>query len=492
MNVLRYFIRGDAREFLQSTRSAAQSVRDLERDLDRVEGKRLVSSAGRLVERVNLDRGGPELRPVAPRAAGHGLMGGAAAAAPEIATTRSIEIKRAVEGVDRSIGDRITGLAGRALGVASSIGIAASIGVSIGRRIRDLFEEIEARLIEARMKVVQADSRRMRGEYVARGGVERDIDRAGAAGRERRAIDDAEGYDRIALIDAAVEKRRREADLAAKGARGIYESEGDSKGYQKRLNDIARMEEEIAGLLKDRRDTEAEINRSAAERAEDDARFADEWAAAEGERKEMERRRLDAEARRAAIAEELAEIEGRAIQSPDDFRRATRLRDEIAGLDDQTAAEEARRAEDVARARARNDAAAGSLAWSRLSDDEKWERLKAERGGIDAALAGETDPLKLEELRGRRIEIDREAWGIRDRREADAERERENVLAAAAAAEQRLAQISGSATRGIDLGARAEWLRDVRSGRSPDEEALAVAEEMRDLLRTIAAAEGVK
>lgn len=356
MNVLSYFINADARQFLQAVRGARSALRQLDDDAKRANQRGLTFTGGGAFERADL--------------------GG-----------RSMNIRRSIGEADEAVADRITALVGKIVGVAMAVAAAFGVGRKIGEKIRDLFEEVEARIIEARTKVVQEGTRIMRGKYVVRGGVQHDVEKATAAGREGRRIEDAEGAAKVAAIDRAIQRRQASMENVRKNASDLYVTEGDTDTYKARIAEIAKSEEEIAELLRRRRDAEKEILAARWENEEAQSRYAADWQAAEGERADFELSRKSAEEQIAAKRKQLAAVEGQAIQTPESYREATELRKQLAELDDELRrrAEEAARQEAEAREKRADAMMRAAEEAARAAEDEKQRARRVAEARSDLA-----------------------------------------------------------------------------------------------------------
>lgn len=343
MNVLSYFINADARQFLQSVRSARAGLRQLTDDVQRANQSGAMSYSGGAM-RETADLGGG----------------------------RSIKIKRSLDEAEETLSSRITKWVGAAMGTAFAIGMALDAGRRIGEKVRDFFESIQAAIIEAKTAAVNHATKLGRGELVNRGVVDRDVERA-------RGPQTLEGM-------------QSQLSVLKQSAAALYRQGGDSAEYQKRVREIIAMEDEIAALVRERKESEQRAADAAAQRAEDAAQYADEFADAEGERSDYELSRKGLDEQLAAKRKQLAELEKQeeVIQTPEGIRKGTRLRKEIDDILDakgKQAAEAAKANAEAAEkeAKAREDAAEQA---ARAAEDAKERARRVADAKYDLARLG--------------------------------------------------------------------------------------------------------
>jgi hypothetical protein len=320
-------------------------------------------------------------------------------------------------------------------------------------------------------------------------------------GRVQRAVEQVERLfrkDDKNLLDRF--DRKPQADTETKDAKGA----ADKAEAEREKADADAAQQTAWREVRDRERERREAERTGAMSSGD--LYTEAYAAQrEGRAGDYERLRVEAEKRQ---AQEAADREAR-------HRRTMAERDKRRE-EQERADEQAERAADAAGASlaAKRDAAALEAMdpRERLAEIE-WRAQRAASKAADARGGREDSGIADPRERLRVAGLDEAAFDLRqraareraaverldtqeidamDRAAADRRREQDSLLKQAADARGGLAGMAGIQRSGISTAERADWMRSVRAGRSPEEQIVENTRRMAELLGQIAKAEGVQ
>lgn len=152
--------------------------------------------------------------------------------------------------------------------------------------------------------------------------------------------------------------------------------------------------------------------------------------------------------------------------------------------------------ERVAAAREKNEKRVFERQWDKATDEQKAGWLAKEMAKAKQELAGEKDPLKREEIKGRMLDLaergDAVAKSMQAKKDDEATRRASLADQAASARNQLQSMGMAKSTGDVGISERFDWKFAVANGQSPDEQVAQNTQRMKELLEQIAQAEGVK